>query len=109
MVYSCATAFIAVYNQVLNQSSNASLHADNMVLFSVGSFTNLAIHLIVRWWSPYEPGILAGYTDPVAVVLVLSSVFIGLAATAVYKCMSSYIDIPSPSLSSSHQRHSENF
>ncbi|KAH0548345.1 hypothetical protein GP486_007979, partial [Trichoglossum hirsutum] len=85
VVYTCVSAFTAVYHEALSQSSNASLHADNMVLFSVGSLTNFTIHIIFSWWSPGGPGLFDGYTDPDAIVLLLSSVFIGLATTAVYR------------------------
>jgi Nucleotide-sugar transporter len=86
MIYGCLSAFAGVYNQNLNQSSSASLHANNMVLFFTGSCINLAIHLTLSWWNPERPGILDGLNDPAAVVLVLSSAFIGLATTTVYKC-----------------------
>ncbi|KAI9772580.1 MAG: hypothetical protein M1839_002432 [Geoglossum umbratile] len=85
MIYGYVSALTGVYHQSLNQSSGASLHLDNMVLFLAGSCINLAIHFILSWWIPGRPGFFDGYNDPVAVVLVLGSVFTGLAATAIYK------------------------
>jgi hypothetical protein len=80
------SAVAGVYNQGLNKSSGASLHADNMVLYTAGTFINLIIHLVLRLQNPDEPGFFTGYGNPGAIALILSNVFVGLAVTAVYKC-----------------------
>jgi hypothetical protein len=82
------SAASGVYNQDLCKRADASLHADNMYLYSEGALVNLIVHLAVRLLNPDEPGFFTGYDDVGAVMVILSNVFIGIAMTAVYKCKS---------------------
>jgi hypothetical protein len=79
------SAASSIYNQHLCKSSDGSLHAMNMTLYSYGTVSNLILHILVRVKTPEEPSFFAGYRHPGAVLVILSNVFIGLAMTAVYK------------------------
>ena len=80
------SAVSGVYNQKLNKSQNASLHVDNMVLYTAGAGLNFIIHIINRILKDDEPGFFTGYGNPAAFMVIMSNVFIGLIITAVYKC-----------------------
>jgi hypothetical protein len=80
------SAVAGVYNQKLCKSENASLHADNMVLYAAGVCVNLLVHMMTRFIKADEPGFFTGYGDWGALMVIISNVFIGLAITAVYKC-----------------------
>jgi hypothetical protein len=76
-----------VYNQSLLKSDLASLHAQNTMLYAFGVVINGMIHTTIRIVKPEEPSLFAGYTNLPSYLVILSNVFIGLAITAVYKCM----------------------
>ncbi len=76
-----------VYNQFLLKSDKASLHAQNSMLYFYGVLINGMIHITIRLIKPEEPNFFAGYTSLSAYLVILSNVFIGLAITAVYKCL----------------------
>ncbi|KAL9129687.1 MAG: hypothetical protein Q9217_001929 [Psora testacea] len=79
------SACAGVYNQKLCKSQDASLHADNMILYAAGASINLLIYFTVKLLKSDEPGFFVGYGTPDAVMVLLSNIFIGLAVTAVYK------------------------
>lgn len=58
-----------------------------MILYSSGTAINFILHLTLRLLSKDEPGFFTGYNTVPAVLVIVSNVFIGLAITAVYKCM----------------------
>lgn len=76
-----------VYNQSLLKCDSASLHAQNTMLYGFGIVVNGMIHTTIRIVKPEEPSLFAGYTNLPSYLVVISNVFIGLAITAVYKCM----------------------
>ena len=80
------SAVTAVYNEHLNRSSNASLHAQNMVLYACGTVINLVTYLLLGIFTKDETGFFSGYDSWGAIMFILSNVCIGLAVTAVYKC-----------------------
>ena len=80
-------AVAGVYNQNLYKAEDASLHACNMTLYAAGVCINPLVYIIARLAKPGVPGFFSGYTDMGAIMVVVSNVFIGLAITAVYKCM----------------------
>ena len=86
MTQTFISASSGVYNQQLCKSHDASLHADNQILYASGACINLVIHVILRIVKPDEPGLFSGYNNWGAIMVVLANVFIGLAITAVYKC-----------------------
>ncbi|KAI1075284.1 nucleotide-sugar transporter-domain-containing protein [Whalleya microplaca] len=79
------SAASGIFNESLVKDEGASLHAQNAVLYFVGTLVNLVIHLATCVFSPTEPGLLTGYNDIRSVLVILSNVLIGLAITAVYK------------------------
>ncbi|TAQ89874.1 hypothetical protein B7494_g1813 [Chlorociboria aeruginascens] len=85
------SALSGVYNQALLKSDNASLHADNMILYASGAAINLILHFTIRLFKADEPGFFTGYGSIGAFMVVMSNVFIGLAITAVYKSVSTGI------------------
>ena len=58
-----------------------------MVLYAFGVVTNGIIHSVIAFLKPDEPGFLQGYNNIGAVLVILSNVLLGLAITAVYKCI----------------------
>ncbi|KAH9217737.1 nucleotide-sugar transporter-domain-containing protein, partial [Leptodontidium sp. 2 PMI_412] len=74
-----------VYNQSLLKSDQASLHAQNAVLYGCGIVINSIVHLTLSFVTDDEPGFFVGYTNSAAYLVIVSNVFIGLAITAVYK------------------------
>lgn len=87
------SAVSGVYNQALCQSGRASqrsLHVDNMALYAAGAATNVSCYVIIRFIKAGEPGFFTGYNSIGALMVIASNVFIGLAMTAVYKCMLSH-------------------
>ncbi|KAH8814816.1 UDP-galactose transporter [Xylogone sp. PMI_703] len=74
-----------VYNQALLKAENASLHADNMILYAAGTVINLLLHITIKVFKADEPGFLSGYGSIDAIMVIISNIFIGLAMTAVYK------------------------
>jgi hypothetical protein len=81
------SAVAGVYNQSLLKCDHASLHAQNTLLYAFGVVINSIIHTTIRIVKPEEPSLFAGYTNLASYLVILSNVFIGLAITAVYKCM----------------------
>ncbi|KAH8819502.1 UDP-galactose transporter [Xylogone sp. PMI_703] len=79
------SALSGVYNQALLKAENASLHADNMILYASGAAINLLLHITIRLFKADEPGFFSGYGSIGAFMVIMSNVFIGLAMTAVYK------------------------
>jgi drug/metabolite transporter (DMT)-like permease len=82
------TALAGVFNQHLCKSQEASLHAQNMVLYAFGVCINLTVHGMVTFLKPGEPGFFVGYHHPGAIFVIFSNVLNGLVITAVYKCKS---------------------
>lgn len=80
------TALAGVFNQHLCKSQEASLHAQNMVLYAFGVVINLCIHAMVSFLKPDEPGFFDGYGHAGAILVIVSNVLNGLVITAVYKC-----------------------
>jgi hypothetical protein len=58
------------------------------MLYAFGLVINGLIHNTIRIVKPEEPSLFEGYTNLPSDLVILSNVFIGLAITAVYKCMS---------------------
>ena len=81
------SALAGVYNQQLNKRQDACLVTDNMIMYIAGIAINIAIHIITRILKPDEPGFFVGYHSLTGIMVILSNVFVGLAITAVYKCM----------------------
>lgn len=81
------SAASSVYNQSLYKTDNVSLHAANMLLYGSGAGINLMLHTVIRTLKADEPGLFSGYGSLEAKMLIFSNVFVGLAMTAVYKCM----------------------
>lgn len=79
---------MGVYNQHLAKLDGASLHGNNMVLYSSGMFVNGICYLVTRIFIPGEPGFFTGYNSFSAIMVVVSNVLIGLVITAVYRCKS---------------------
>lgn len=79
------SAVSGVYNQRLLKAESGSLHVCNMALYVAGTFVNLVVHLACRLTLPAEPAFFAGYHSLSAIMVIVSSVFIGLAINAVYK------------------------
>jgi hypothetical protein len=75
-----------VYNQALLKAEDASMHASNAMLYSVGVVINVILHIVIGLLNDDEPGFFVGFGSVGAVLVILSNVFIGLAITAVYKC-----------------------
>jgi hypothetical protein len=67
------------------------MHVMNMVLYASGMCLNFGLHIVVRCVKWDEPGFFTGYGSWGACMVILSNVFIGLAMTAVYKCVYSAI------------------
>ncbi|KAK0109322.1 hypothetical protein ONS96_003141 [Cadophora gregata f. sp. sojae] len=74
-----------VYNQSLLKSDQASLHAQNAVLYGCGVVINGLVHVTLSYVTEDEPGFFVGYNNSAAYLVIVSNVFIGLAITAVYK------------------------
>ncbi|KAM4055037.1 nucleotide-sugar transporter [Hirsutella rhossiliensis] len=79
------SASSGVYNGHLLKTNENSPHADNMILYAAGAFVNLLCHVSIFMISADEPHFFQGYGDIRAILVVLSSVFIGFATTLVYK------------------------
>ncbi|RFU28397.1 hypothetical protein B7463_g7933, partial [Scytalidium lignicola] len=79
------SALSGVYNQALLKTENASLHADNMILYASGAAVNFLLHITIKILKADEPGFFSGYASLGAFMVIMSNVFIGLAMTAVYK------------------------
>lgn len=79
-------AIAGVFNQHLLKTQSATLHAQNMVLYSFGMVTNTVIHLTIKIFKPEEPGFFEGYGNIGALLVIVSSVLNGLIITAIYKC-----------------------
>ncbi|CAL3967738.1 unnamed protein product [Diplocarpon coronariae] len=79
------SAVAGVYNQALLKSDQASIHAQNAVLYGCGVCINAMVHLTLSYYAGNEPGLFEGYTSAAAYLVIVSNVFIGLAITAVYK------------------------
>jgi drug/metabolite transporter (DMT)-like permease len=86
LFHTTMSAVSSVFNQILCKNEG-SLHAMNMTLYSSGTVINLALHVMVRILNEDEPGFFTGYGSFGAIMVIVSNVFIGLAMTAVYKCM----------------------
>lgn len=80
------SAVAGVYNQALLKADNASLHAQNAILYAAGSIVNIMIHFTIRIVKSTEPSFFEGYTTWGSFLVVISNVFMGIAITAVYKC-----------------------
>ncbi len=80
------SSIAGVYKQSLLKSDQASLHAQNAVLYGCGVAINSVVHLTLSWYIEDEPGFFVGYNNSAAYLVIVSNVFIGLAITAVYKC-----------------------
>ncbi|KAG4441639.1 hypothetical protein IFR05_002846 [Cadophora sp. M221] len=74
-----------VYNQSLLNSDQASLHAQNAVLYGFGIVINSMVHLTLSFVTDDEPVSSVRYMNSAAYLVIVSNVFIGLAITAVYK------------------------
>ena len=81
------SASASVYNMALLKRENSSLHASNMMMYGSGVAVNLILYVTLAVFKTNEPGFFAGYGNIGAVMMILSNVFIGLAITAVYKCL----------------------
>ncbi|KAK2624938.1 hypothetical protein QTJ16_005307 [Diplocarpon rosae] len=79
------SAVAGVYNQSLLKSDQASIHAQNAILYGCGVCINAMVHLTLSYYTDSEPGFFEGYTSTAAYLVIVSNVFIGLAITAVYK------------------------
>ena len=79
------SAVSGVYNQRLLKAESGSLHVCNMALYTAGTLINLVVHLTCRLTLPAEPSFFAGYNSSSAIMVIVSSVLIGLAINAVYK------------------------
>ena len=79
------SAVAGVYNQRLLKAESGSLHVCNMALYIFGTVINLVVHLMCRLTVPGEPSFFAGYDSASSIMVIVSSVFIGLAINAVYK------------------------
>lgn len=80
------SAISGVYNQVLLENVESSLHALNMTLYAAGAVFNLVAYFLVKTLKVDEPGLFVGYDSFSAIMVIISNVFVGLATTAVYKC-----------------------
>lgn len=58
-----------------------------MILYASGAGINLMLHGVIRTLKADEPSLFSGYGSLEAKMVILSNVFVGLAITAVYKCM----------------------
>ncbi|KID68077.1 UDP-galactose transporter, partial [Metarhizium hybridum] len=54
------SAVSGVVNQGLLQARNASLHANNIILYGSGAWSNLLCHVLLRATKPGEPGFFEG-------------------------------------------------
>lgn len=79
-------AVAGVFNQHLLKSQNATLHAQNMVLYMFGVILNVTIHWTTKMLKPTEPDFFEGFGNIGAILVIVSSVLNGLAITAIYKC-----------------------
>ena len=79
------SAVSGVYNQRLLKAETGSLHVCNMALYVAGTIINIIVHLMCRLTLPGEPSFFAGYDSSSSIMVIVSSVFIGLAINAVYK------------------------
>ena len=82
------SATSGVYNQSLCKSQNVSLHAGNMTLYAAGSAINFILHLVIRTLKADTPSFFSGYESFGAKMVIASNVLVGLAITAVYRCVS---------------------
>ncbi|BGP03470.1 Proteophosphoglycan ppg4 [Rhodotorula toruloides ATCC 204091] len=78
-----ATAGVA--NDFLCKHFDASLHAENMVLYMFGVGLNLVIYVIRRMSLPDEPGFFTGYGKLEAILLIFLNATVGVVITFVYK------------------------
>ncbi|ORZ29513.1 nucleotide-sugar transporter-domain-containing protein [Catenaria anguillulae PL171] len=78
------SALAGVINDHMTKAYKTSLHAQNAVLYTCGTFMNLTLYIIRSWATGTEPGFFSGYTIQ-AWLVVLSNAVIGLIITAVYK------------------------
>ena len=85
------SAVSGVYNQTLLKGINASLHAQNMALYTAGFVINIGLYIITKIVKPDEPGLFQGFDSLGAFLVILSNIFIGLAINAVYKCKSTVL------------------
>jgi uncharacterized membrane protein YozB (DUF420 family) len=90
------SASAGVYNMALLKRENASLHANNMMLYASGVAINLILYVTLGVFKTNEPGFFVGYGNIGAVMIILSNVVIGLAITAVYKCLLKLHNPPTP-------------
>ncbi len=81
------SAVSGVYNQKLCQTNKASVNVNNMALYAPGAAINIVCYVAIRLFRPDEPGFFSGYNSIGALMVIVSNVFLGLAMTAVYKCM----------------------
>lgn len=86
LLQTAVSAVAGVLNQFLCKNQNASLHAQNMVLYGFGTLINGIVHITITFLNPHEPGFFQGYDQVGAVLVIASNVLLGLAITAVYKC-----------------------
>ncbi|GAA94910.1 uncharacterized protein L969DRAFT_96364 [Mixia osmundae IAM 14324] len=80
----CLSSAAGVINDHLCKATEVSLHAQNVVLYSIGAATNVYFFLS-RLAPAGSPTFWQGYGSFGAVMLILSNASIGLIITAVYK------------------------
>ena len=85
----CVSSIAGVMNDHLCKTTDASLHAQNMVLYSFGVVINLAVFAVIKLSNPEGvPSFFTGYNSPGAISLIFLNASLGLIITAVYKCSS---------------------
>lgn len=83
----CISSIAGVMNDHLCKTTDASLHAQNMVLYSFGVVINLIVFVFIKLSDPEGvPAFWSGYNSVGAVSLVFLNASLGLIITAVYKC-----------------------
>lgn len=79
-----ATAGVA--NDSLCKHFDASLHAENMVLYMFGVGLNLLVYGIRKLSLSDEPAFFSGYGKLEAILLIVLNAAVGVVITFVYKC-----------------------
>ena len=81
------SALAGVFNDHLLKSTDASIHACNIVLYLLGVAFNLGVYLVRRFilYPLTEPGFFQGYARLDAVLLILLNACVGIVITFVYK------------------------
>jgi hypothetical protein len=88
-------AISGVYNHaLLANDRDASLNAQNTILFGCGTTINLVVHFVLSFVNQNEAGFLARRGRFSEIMAIASIALVGLASTAVYKCMSTIFLLP---------------